>query len=129
MTIHKLLYKQDQLPIFQNRMYVSKAEAIECPEADMQLVEYLETGLVYNAKFDSKLMNFDDHYQNEHALGQALKEYLRLVSRLIERSMDRFYLHRYYFDLSSGISANGPRYSIAIYFEEIKKCHLIDLTT
>lgn len=86
---HRLLYKQDQLPIFQNRMYETKAEAIACPKADMRLVEDLDTGLVYNFQFKSELMNYDSNYQNEQALSPKFKEHLQSVSRVIERSMGR----------------------------------------
>jgi len=86
---HKLLYKQDQLPIFQNRMYETKAEAIACPKADIRLVEDLDTGLVYNSQFKSELMNYDSNYQNEQALSQRFKEHLQSVSRIIERSIGR----------------------------------------
>ena len=55
-TNHKLPYMQDQLPIFQNRMYETKAEAIACPKGDMHLVEHLDTGLVYNSQYRSGLM-------------------------------------------------------------------------
>ena len=46
------LYRQEQLPVFQNRMYDSRAEAINCPKGDLSLVEDLDTGLAYNAAFD-----------------------------------------------------------------------------
>ena len=35
----KLLYEQEQLPIFQNRMYDTESEARACPKGDMRLVE------------------------------------------------------------------------------------------
>ena len=47
----KLLYQQEQFPIFQNRMYDTEAEAKACPKCDVQLVEDQRTGLVYNAAF------------------------------------------------------------------------------
>ena len=89
---HKLLYKQDQLPVFQNRMYETKAEAIACPKADIQLVEDLDTGLVHNSQFKSELMNYDSNYQNEQALSQTFKEHLQSVSSIIGRSMGRLNL-------------------------------------
>jgi hypothetical protein len=39
----KLLYRQDDFPIFQNRMYNSKEDAINCPKGNIRLVENLET--------------------------------------------------------------------------------------
>ena len=81
------LYKVDQLPIFQNRMYDSATEARACPKGDVCLVEDLETGLVYNAAFRPELMVYDAHYQNEQALSPLFREHLKLVARIVSRSM------------------------------------------
>ena len=45
MQSERVLYKVDQLPIFQNRMYDTEAEAKTCPKGDVRLVESLKTGL------------------------------------------------------------------------------------
>ena len=37
----KLLYQQDAFPVFQNRMYESKEEAIKCPNEYTNLRDYL----------------------------------------------------------------------------------------
>ena len=80
----KLLYQQEKLPIFQNRMYDTEAEAKACPTGDMQLVEDQQSGLVYNAAFRSELMVYDTHYQNEQALSPLFKEHLESVSCIID---------------------------------------------
>ena len=85
----KLLYQQEQLPIFQNRMYDTEAEAKACPIGDMQLVEDQRTGLVYNAAFRPELMAYDAHYQNEQALSPMFQEHLESVSSIIDRYMGR----------------------------------------
>lgn len=81
----KLLYKQEQLPIFQNRMYNTEAEAKSCPKGDMLLAEDQRTGLIYNAAFRPELMAYDANYQNEQALSPLFQEHLESVSRIIER--------------------------------------------
>jgi len=65
---YRLLYKQVGFPIFQNRMYETWKEAIDCPKGEILIVEDLNTGLVYNAAFDHHLMEYDEHYQNEQAV-------------------------------------------------------------
>lgn len=85
----KLLYQLEQLPIFQNRMYDTEAEAKACPKGDMQLVENQETGLVYNAAFRPELMTYDAHYQNEQAVSLFFQGHLESVSRIIDKSMGR----------------------------------------
>jgi hypothetical protein len=85
----KLLYRQTQFPIFQNRMYDTQAEAQACPKGDVQLVEDHRTGLVYNAAFQSALMTYDANYQNEQALSRLFQEHLETVSNIIDRGMGR----------------------------------------
>lgn len=85
----KLLYQQVQLPIFQNRMYDTKADAKACPKGDMQLVEDLQTGLVYNQSFCPELMNYDSNYQNEQALSPLFYSHLEFVADIIDRCMGR----------------------------------------
>lgn len=85
----KLLYQQEQLPIFQNRMYGTEAEAKACPKGDMHLVEDQRTGFVYNAAFRPELMTYDANYQNEQALSPLFREHLESVSRIIDRYMGR----------------------------------------
>jgi SAM-dependent methyltransferase len=85
----KLLYQQEQLPIFQNRMYNTETEAKACPKGDMQLVEDQLTGLVYNAAFRPELMIYDANYQNEQAVSPLFQEHLESVSRIIDKRMGR----------------------------------------
>jgi SAM-dependent methyltransferase len=85
----RLLYQQEQLPIFQNRMYDTEEEAKACPTGDMHLVEDQLTGLVYNAAFRPEVMAYDAHYQNEQALSPLFQEHLESVSCIIDRCMGR----------------------------------------
>lgn len=85
----KLLFRQKQFPIFQNRMYDSEAEAKDCPKGDIDLIEDQRTGLVYNAAFRSELMVYDDHYQNEQGVSPQFQEHLQSVSAIIERTIGR----------------------------------------
>lgn len=86
---HRLLYAQEKLPIFQNRMYDSEAEARDCPKGDMRLVEDLQTGLVYNAAFRPELMVYDQHYQNEQGVSPLFRAHLETVSDIVQRGMGR----------------------------------------
>ena len=67
----RLLYRQDQLPVFQNRCYDTAEEARACPKGDVRLVEDLTSGLVYNAAFRPELIVYDANYQNEQAVPSA----------------------------------------------------------
>lgn len=83
------LYRVKQLPILQNRMYETALEARNCPKGDMQLVENLDTGLVYNAAFRPELMVYDKHYQNEQAVSAVFQKHLDAVASIIERLMGK----------------------------------------
>ena len=60
---HKLLYQQKDFPLFQNRMYETEQNAIDCPKANIYLVQDQDTGLIYNLDFNPELMVYDKHYQ------------------------------------------------------------------
>ncbi len=83
------LYRQGQLPVFQNRMYDSREEAINCPKGDVSLVEDLDTGLAYNAAFDADLMVYDSSYQNEQANSAPFRVHLEQVSELVRQKVGR----------------------------------------
>ncbi len=85
----RLLYRQDDLPIFQNRMYDSAEAARACPRGRMELVEDLETGLVFNAAFDAGLLDYDGAYQNEQGHSALFKAHLGAVADLVEAQMGR----------------------------------------
>jgi hypothetical protein len=85
----KLLYQQDDFPVFQNRMYESKEEAINCPKGNIRLVENLESGLVYNDAFLPELMVYDGNYQNEQAVSPLFQSHLETVATAIGRFMGK----------------------------------------
>ena len=85
----RILYEIEQLPIFQNRMYETPLEAINCPKGDMRLVENLKTGLVYNENFRPELMQYDDRYQNEQAVSPFFQKHLETVMQIIGNTLGR----------------------------------------
>ncbi len=87
-----LLYQQTDFPIFQNRMYDTAEEAKECPKGDIELVEDLQTGLVFNTAFRAELMEYDSHYQNEQAVSPLFQQHLNIVAGRIEQTLGRNHL-------------------------------------
>lgn len=85
----KLLYQLDRLPIFQNRLFTTEAEAKGCRTGDMRLVEDQRTGLVYNAAFCPDLMQYDAHYQNEQAVSPFFKQHLNAVLHILDRCLGK----------------------------------------
>ena len=89
MHLTRELYRIEQLPVFQNRMYDTALEAKNCPKGNMHLVEDQTTGLVYNMAFRPELMTYDDRYQNEQAVSPLFQRHLETVATLINQSMGR----------------------------------------
>lgn len=82
-----LLYEQSDFPVFQNRMYATVEEAVNCPTGDIRLIEDQRTGLVYNEAFRSELIAYDEHYQNEQAISYQFQCHLGAVGALIKKYM------------------------------------------
>lgn len=83
------LYRQHDLPIFQNRMYDTADAARSCPKGDVHLVEDLVTGLVRNSAFDASLMDYDQAYQNEQGTSALFGRHIESVADLVEACMGR----------------------------------------
>jgi len=85
----RLLYEQASYPVFQNRMYDSAKEAINCPKGDIRLVENLATGLVYNDGFQPALVTYDGEYQNEQGLSEHFRHHLDAVAGIVGMHLGR----------------------------------------
>ena len=88
-TARRVLFRQSQLPVFQNRMYGTAADARNCPKGDVVLVEDLLSGLVYNEAFRAELMSYDAHYQNEQGLSPLFRKHLQEVAGIVDRQLGR----------------------------------------
>lgn len=79
------LYRAEQLPVFQNRMFYSETEAKECARGDVVLVRDMETGLIFNQTFRPELMQYDSDYQNEQAISSLFQLHLDEVAKIIDK--------------------------------------------
>lgn len=76
---YKELFKVQNLPVFQNKMFTNRKDAVECSKGDLCLVQNMETGLVFNSLFDSSLLEYDASYQNEQAYSKVFQKHLEDV--------------------------------------------------
>jgi Methyltransferase domain len=83
------LYAQPSLPVFQNRMYDSREQAVNCPTGDVSLVQNLHTGLIYNQAFQPNLLVYDAAYQNEQGFSRHFQDHMREVIGIVDRGMGR----------------------------------------
>jgi hypothetical protein len=79
------IYRVDNLPVFQNRMFLSAEEARNCVKGDVVLVQDRATGLIFNRAFNPELMQYDASYQNEQAVSGVFRDHLKNISAVIER--------------------------------------------
>lgn len=84
---HRLLYSQNDFPVFQNRMYETVEAARNCPRGDIRLIEDLTSGLVRNDAFDPTLVDYDSAYQNEQANSAPFLRHLNWAAALISENM------------------------------------------
>lgn len=85
MSAVKELYRVQQLPVLQNRMYATEQEAIECPKGDVLLIQDTATGLIFNQSFKPELVQYDQDYQNEQAVSESFRLHLDEVSTIFRR--------------------------------------------
>lgn len=85
----KILYRQNQFPILQNRVYDTVEEARSCPKGELEIVEDQRTGLVYNSAFRPDLMVYDESYNNEQGISSFFQQHLAGVATLIETTLGK----------------------------------------
>ncbi len=81
----KVLYKAENLPVFQNKVYLTAEEATNSTTADVLLAQNVVTGIVENIVFNQDLMEYDENYQNEQASSEVFKKHLYDVGTLIHK--------------------------------------------
>jgi len=85
--VTRVLYRESDFPILQNRVYDTYEEAIRCPRGDIQIVEDDQSGLIYNAAFRPELMRYDSNYNNEQANSIFFQQHLAAVKEIIRREL------------------------------------------
>ncbi len=73
------VYRAEQLPVLQNRMFASAEAARGCARGDVVLVQSADTGLVFNRAFRPELVEYDADYQNAQGLSTAFARHLARV--------------------------------------------------
>lgn len=82
---NKIIFKQNSVPLFQNKVYRTKEEALKADIGEVQLAISNQTGFIFNKSFDNSLMNYDANYHNEQSNSPIFKEHLQNVFDLINK--------------------------------------------
>ena len=87
MTGRHPLYAVERVPVLQNRVFATAAEARDCGRGDVRLVQDATTGLIFNEAFDAALVEYDRHYNNEQSLSPAFDRHLDDVARIVRERL------------------------------------------
>ena len=72
------------IPVFQNKVYLSEKEAKEANTGDVILMQCRVCGFVFNSEFNNDLMNYNSMYQNEQAHSEYFHSYLCEIVELLK---------------------------------------------
>jgi SAM-dependent methyltransferase len=79
------IFRAESLPVLQNRVFATAAEALASVTGDVVLVQSMETGLIFNSSFDPDRLEYDRNYQNEQACSGVFRSHLDAVTAVIRR--------------------------------------------
>jgi len=80
-----VLYEQQPVPVFQNKVFTTKEAALKMQLAPVTLVHSNATGFVFNGSFGSIEMNYDTEYQNEQSNSGYFQQHLNHVLDLLDK--------------------------------------------
>lgn len=77
------LLRMTNMPVNQNKMFRTAAEAIGCPRGNVVISQNETTGFVRNIAFDAAKLEYDQSYQNEQGCSAAFQAHLSRVLQII----------------------------------------------
>ena len=78
------VFRQKNVPIFQNKVYPTEAQAIKAEKGGVELVQSARSGFIFNKSFEPQVMNYDVHYQNEQSNSSIFRGHLQFVLDLLK---------------------------------------------
>ena len=79
------IYTVHGIPVFQNKMFNSAEDSLACPTGDVELVQDLDTGLIFNSHFRDDQIQYDSDYQNDQSMSAVFGKYIADVMNIINR--------------------------------------------
>lgn len=80
----EILYKQQEVPLFQNKVYTTQEKAKNAKKIGVKLAQCKDTGFVFSAGFDIEKLEYDEDYQNEQSNSSYFQDHLNKVIQLLE---------------------------------------------
>src|SRR5258706_4256309 len=80
----EIVFSQSNVPLFQNKVYPTSELALVAEKGEVELVQSLISGFVFNKAFTPHIMNYDVLYQNEQSNSAFFKNHLLNVLHLLK---------------------------------------------
>lgn len=84
-----ILYEVYDLPLLQNKVYLTPELASNCPRGDVVLAQNLQSGLISNIKFKENQLIYDKDYDNNQSLSIEFKKHLLFAQSIILRYFNK----------------------------------------
>src|SRR5271170_1406644 len=82
------LYEAERMPVFLNKHYPSRESAKSCPSASINLMGCYQCGLVFNARFESARMNYNEDYVQSQGHAASFQRHTQDVLNLFLQDID-----------------------------------------
>lgn len=79
----QIIFSESDVPVFQNKVYLSREEAKNATCGEMSLSFCHHCGFIWNDVFDPSLLDYDENYQNEQGLSTIFQTHLDQVCNII----------------------------------------------
>ena len=79
-----LIVEQKQVPVFQNKVFPTRPEALQADKGKVELVQSDQSGFIFNRLFNPAIMNYDENYQNEQGNSAVFRDHLNHVLDLLK---------------------------------------------
>ena len=82
------LYRANGIPAMQNKLFSTRAEALASASASLELCQD-DSGLVFNRRFNSAIVTYDDNYQNDQGHSLQFQRHLDEVCGVCRRYLSK----------------------------------------
>lgn len=76
-------YTQKEIPVFNNVVYRTKEEAINCEKGKISLTLCSSCGLIFNSRVDTKLLRYREDYDSDRSYSEFYCSYLNNIVELL----------------------------------------------
>lgn len=77
------IFEQKEVPVFQNKVYKTREEAVHCTKLPVKLYQCQDTGFVFSGGFNPDVLDYNEDYQNEQGNSHYFQDHLENVYELM----------------------------------------------